>query len=281
MSATRHKTALITGASSGIGRSTSLYLARKGYSVIGTSRSMARLADLQAEASGEDLSVAAVELDINRDEDVARVVPGLVDEYGAIDVLVNNAGYGLWGPVECLALEEVRTQFEVNFFAALRLIKAVLPGMMRNRRGWIVNVSSVLGRIGTPFNGAYVASKFALEGMSESLRTELWPFGIRVAVVEPGLFDTNFQANQVAGEATSSPDLAYSPYLTRYRAGHGRFDRLASDPIKVARAIHKIARSRRPAFRHPVGVEARLGTLGSRFMPERLFQAMVRKATMG
>ena len=280
MSADKRKTVLVTGASSGIGKVTSLYLAEKGYAVIGTSRSMARLADLQREASARNLTVAAVELDINRDEGIHETLQGVVDEHGTIDALVNNAGYGLWGPVQSLSMADLKAQFETNFFAAARLIKAVLPGMVRQRRGTIINVSSILGRMGTPFNGAYVASKFALEGLSESLRAELWPTGVRVAVIEPGSFLTEFQSNQVIGVSADSEDMTYAPYIETYRLRHDRFVRLAGDPIKVARVVHKIVRSRRPAFRYPVGPDARLGMVGARLMPERLFQAMLRWATM-
>ena len=125
MPASRGKTVLITGASSGIGKVTALYLAEKGYSVIGTSRSSERLADLQSEASVRGLSVTAVELDINSDEGVDSVLPALIEEHGTIDALVNNAGYGLWGPVESLSMDELKAQFETNVFATVRLIKAV------------------------------------------------------------------------------------------------------------------------------------------------------------
>ena len=281
MSKNHVETILITGASSGIGMASALYLAERGYRVIGASRSTERLAGLEEEALERGLSVSTCVLDINSDEGVAAVVPGLLDEHGGIDVLVNNAGYSLWGPVESLSTEEIRAQFETNLFAALRLIKAVLPGMERRRRGTIINVSSVVGRIGTPFNGGYAASKFALEGLSEALRAELRPLGLRVAIVEPGLFNTNFLRNQVHAELAVSTDLPYGPYIERYRARHKRFDRLSADPVKVARVIHKIVRSRRPGFRYPVGLEARLGILGARFLPERLFHALLSRATIG
>jgi len=280
MSAIQGKTVLVTGASAGIGKATCLYLAERGHAVIGTSRDIARLADLRNEASKRDLSVIAIELDINTDEGVDTVLPQVIRDHGTIDVLVNNAGYGVWGPVEALSVGEFKAQFEPNFFAVIRLLNAVLPGMVSQRSGKIINISSVLGRMGTPFNGAYVASKFALEGMSESLRAELSPFGVRVSVVEPGLFRTEFQNNQVVGERALSKDLAYFPYVDRYRAGHARFERFAGDPLKVAKVVHKIVRSRHPAFRYPVGLEARLGMLGARLMPERLFHAMLSRATM-
>ena len=280
MSTGRSETVLITGASSGIGRAATVYMAERGYSVVGTSRSMDRLADLQRETEERGLRFTPVELDINSDESVEQVVPGLVEKAGGIDVLVNNAGYGLWGPVESLSMEELKAQFETNFFATVRMIKTVLPAMISRRSGTIINVSSVAGGLGAPFNGAYAASKFALEGLSESLRVELWPFGVRVAVVEPGLFRTEFQKNQDVSERARSEELAYYPYIQRYDSRHKRFERLAKDPVHVAKVIYKIVRSRRPGFRHPVGIEARLGALGKRLLPERIFQALLSRATM-
>lgn len=280
MSMSQRKMILITGASSGIGRSTCLYLAQKGYRVIGTSRAQARLADLQAEGSREDLPLVTVELDITSDAAVDGVLPAIVEQHGGVDVLVNNAGYGLWGPMEGLSMHQIRDQFEANFFAAIRLIKAVLPGMVHRGRGTIINVSSIAGRIGTPFNSGYTASKFALEGLSESLRLELWPLGIRVAVIEPALFRTGFHRNQVMSEGMRSGETPYTPYLRRYEDRHARYRRRQLDPIMVAKVIHKVIRSRRPAFRYPVGMEAWLGTLGARLLPERIFQAMISRATV-
>ena len=281
MSNAQAKTVLITGASSGIGKATALYLAEEGYSVIGTSRSVARLEGLKSEAARRGLGVTPLELDINTNRGVDGVLPRLIHEHGTIDVLVNNAGYILWGPVESLSVAELKAQFETNLFACVRLIKAVLPGMVGQGSGTIVNISSVQGRLATPFTGAYASSKFALEGLSEALRHELWPLGVRVALVEPGLFRTDLQSNQVVAEAARSEELAYGPYIEKYQTRHARYDRLATDPIKVAKVVHKIVRSRRPALRHPVGPEARFGMLGARLLPERVFQAMLRRATMG
>ena len=275
------QTVLITGASSGIGRATALYLAGRGYKVIGTSRSAQRLAGLEREASETGLSLVAVELDPNTNQGVDGVVPRLLREHGPIDVLVNNAGYILWGPVETLSVAELKSQFETNLFACVRLIKAVLPAMVERGRGTIVNMSSVAGRLATPFSGAYAASKFALEGLSEALRVELWPLGVRVALVEPGLFRTELHRTQVVAEAADADDSSYRPYVDRFRARRDRIERLAGDPVKVARVVHKIIRSRRPAFRYPVGPEARLGILGARLLPERLFQKMLSRVTIG
>ena len=281
MSEAGHKTVLITGASSGIGKVTCLYLAERGYTVIGTSRSIARLSDLQHLASERSLPITAVELDINADDAIDRVLPKLIAKHGPIDVLVNNAGYSLWGPLETLPVAEIKTLFETNFFAAVRLIKGVLPGMVERRQGKIINISSVEGRLATPLTGAYAASKFALEGLSEALRTELWPLGVHVAVVEPGLFRTGLHESQIEHDEALSEFPAYRPHVKSYRARQARYKRFSGDPIKVAKVIHKIVRSRRPAFRHPVGPEARLGMLGARILPERVFLSLVSRFTIG
>ena len=148
LSHTSRSTVFITGASSGIGKATALLMAEQGYVVFGTSRFEDRLADLQREATERGVDVKGVVLDINDERAVDSAMPRLLEEAGgAFDVLVNNAGYGLWGPIQSLAMDELRTQFETNFFAAFRLTNAVLPVMIERRRGTIINVSSVLGRI--------------------------------------------------------------------------------------------------------------------------------------
>ena len=276
----RMETVLVTGASSGIGRVTCLHLAEKGYTVVGSSRSLERLEGLFDDAARRGLRVWGVEMDVNSDESVESVMPGLIEQFKGFDALVNNAGFGVWGPVESLSMDELKMQFEANFFGAVRMIHATLPGMLGRGSGRIVNISSVLGRIGTPFNGAYVSSKYALEGLSESLRAEVEPFGIRVCLVEPGLFETNFQKNQLRAARSDDPSLAYAPYVESYNSRHDRFDRFASDPIKVARVIEKVISSPNPSLRHPVGLDCRLATVGARILPERLFHALLSRATM-
>ena len=271
---------LITGASSGIGRATALYVAERGYAVIATSRNASRLEGLHEEAERRNLAIISVELDINSEDDVAFIVPELLERYGAIDALINNAGFGMWGPVEILSDAELKNQFETNFFAAVRMMRAVLPTMIKRQHGIIVNISSVLGRIGTPFNGAYASSKFALEGISESLKTEVQPFGVRVAMVEPGLFRTNFPDNSVRGAAAGDENMAYSPYIRQYSDNKEMFHRFGGNPVRVAKVVHKIITSPSPNFRNPVGIDARAGTLGARLLPERLYWRIMSKATL-
>ena len=272
-------TALITGASSGIGYATAIHLAKQGFDVIATSRVYSRLQQLKEETDRLGFSITCVELEINSDNAVEEVMSRLIDDHDGIDVLVNNAGYGLFGPVQTISANELRAQYETNVIAPMKLANTVLPRMIKQRKGTIINVSSVLGQLGTPYNGAYVSSKFALEGMSESLRIEVWPFGVNVVLVQPGLYATQFQQNQVHAEQLHNPGLPLQRYLDAYfqRRGHSR--RFAKDPIAVAKVIHRIIRSKRPNFRYPVSLEARTGLLAKRFLPERLFQYLVSRLT--
>ena len=274
------QTVLITGASAGIGKVTCLYLAEKGYNVIGTSRASSRLCDLYSYAVQRGVTDHWLDLFINSDAEVQRVMPEVFNQFGEIHALVNNAGYGLWGPLEIVSIDEMKTLFETNVFAVLRMTQVVLPAMIDRRGGKIVNISSVLGRLATPFNGAYASSKYALEGLSESMNHEVSPFGVHVALVEPGLFETEFQRNQVRAQRADDPNLAYAPYVQRYNDRHQTFDKLASDPVKVAKVIYKIIRSRHPALRYPVGLESHAGIMGTRLLPGRLFQWMLGRATL-
>ena len=271
------ETVMITGASSGIGLATARLLAGDGYSVIATSRSADRLEGLRLEAEEQELPVRTVEMDINSDASVEAVMPGLLRDSGGIDALVNNAGFGLRGPLHSVSTDEIRAQFETNVFAALRLTRAVLPGMVEKGKGTIVNVGSVVGRIGMPFSGAYSASKFALEGMSETMRMELWPLGVRVAIVEPGLFRTKFLEHQVAAAASDS--MPYGGSVAR-RTERAEYGPTAGNPVKVARVIRKIIRSRRPKLRYVVGADARMAVAAKWLMPERLYLSLLSWATL-
>ena len=272
-------TVLITGASSGIGYATAIHLVKEGVDVIATSRVYSRLEQLKEETDRLGFSITCIELEINSDDAVEEVMPRLIDDHDGIDVLVNNAGYGLFGPVQTISANELRTQYETNVIAPLKLTNAVLPRMIRQRKGTIINVSSVLGQLGTPYNGAYVSSKFALEGMSESLRIEVWPLGVHVVLVQPGLYATQFQQNQVHAEKLNTLGSPVQQYLDAYHQRRERGSSFAKDPIAVAKVIHKIIRSKRPSFRYPVSLEARAGLLTKRLLPERLFQYLVSRLT--
>ena len=248
--------------------------------MVGTSRAKERLAGLEAEAAQRNLPVAGIQLDINSDAGLEEALASIAETHGPIGVLVNNAGYGLFGPVQTLSTKELNALFETNVFAVARLTRAVLPGMIEQGGGTIVNVSSILGRIGAPFHGAYASSKFALEGLTESLRTEVWPLGVRVVLVEPGLISTAFPENQhMAADIESGDGAPYDRYVRAYQSRvRGAFER-ARDPVLVARVIHGVVRSRRPRLRYPVGIDSRFGSLAARVLPEGVFLSLLGWAT--
>ena len=186
------KIAVVTGSSSGIGFETSLALARDGYFTYATMRDMKKADEIQRITNEESLPLKVIELDVDNEESAKNAIGTIIQEKGRIDVLVNNAGWGIWGTGEDVSLEEFREQFETNFFSVVRMIQKVAPIMREQGSGNIVNISSVAGRIGLPASTAYVSSKFAIEGLSESLRYELGPFGVNVIIIEPGVIKTNF-----------------------------------------------------------------------------------------
>ena len=182
----KQKTVLITGASSGIGKETARQLIREGYLVYAAARRLEKMADLKA------IGGIPLQMDITREEDIQAVVSRIEQDRGGIDILINNAGFGLYGAMEDIPLDEARYQFEVNLFGLARLTQLALPYMRAQRAGTIVNISSVGGKIYTPLGSWYHATKHALEGWSDSLRLELKPFDIHVVIVEPGLISTEF-----------------------------------------------------------------------------------------
>ena len=272
------KTVLITGASSGIGAATAVYLARRGHRVLATSRELARLDGLIELARSDSLPIFACELDINDSDAVEAAVPRILDDVGGLDALVNNAGYGLRGCLEDLTLEEVKAQFETNLFAVLRMSQAVLPHMRQREAGTIVNIGSVAGRIGSPEGGAYAASKAALECLSSVLRMEVAKFGIRVVLIEPGLFRTKFHQNQIVGQRAMDPSSPYYRYAQTIRRNSARNWWWAGDPIKVAKTISKVLAAKRTRPRYSVGPDAKLGSLATRLLPDGVLEYLVKLA---
>jgi NAD(P)-dependent dehydrogenase (short-subunit alcohol dehydrogenase family) len=244
MSETR-QVALVTGVSSGIGAATSALLAQRGYNVFGTSR--------RPSADSAPAGVEMLELDVRSDASVGACVATLLGREGRIDVLVNNAGFMAFGESEATSPEQAREQFETNLFGPMRLINAVLPAMRRQGQGRIVNLSSLVGLVGVPLLPVYTASKFALEGYSESLRYELRDFGIWVSLIEPGWVRTGLGA---AAQQASGPVPAYDRLRVAARAAIG--DRIEGGlaPARVAEAVLRAVRDRRPRLRYRVGREA-------------------------
>ncbi len=248
MAANASPVALITGCSSGIGRATALLLARSGFRVFATVRSDAAEASLLVDAQGLPLEVLRLEL---RDE---AAIPGVVREVmaraGRIDALVNNAGFAQLGAVEDLPRDLLRQQFEVNVFGAMHLCREVLPAMRAQGRGTVVDVSSIAGRVSVPFIGAYCASKFALEALSDAMRLEARPYGVRVVIIEPGpvatTFDRGLRSSRSLLPDASPYDRFYADTLSEPPSRH------AASPERVAQVILRAIRARRPHARYRV-----------------------------
>ncbi|MEX1255453.1 MAG: SDR family oxidoreductase [Dehalococcoidia bacterium] len=254
---------LITGCSSGIGKVTALEFARRGDTVFATMRDLSKGAALHGEAAGAGLDVGLLALDVTDDASVRVAVETVIERAGRIDVLVNNAGMGAHGAVEEFADEEVLRAFDANVFGVVRLVRAVAPHMRGQRSGTIINISSIAGRVATAFGGIYAGAKHALEGLSDALYYELHPFGVRVIVVEPGAFATQFSSNRLlargsgAGSPYAALDRQFGQAMGR-RPGSGQ----SADPQVVATLIADIATAEGPERRYLVGQDAQLiGTL--------------------
>ncbi|WP_254530843.1 SDR family oxidoreductase [Natrinema gelatinilyticum] len=268
---TRKRSVLITGCSSGIGRATARAFLDEEWQVFATARNVDDIESLE-EAGCETLA-----MDVTEPEGVARAVEETVDLAGAIDCVVNNAGYAQMGPLEDVATVDLHRQFDVNVYGPHRLTRAAVPHMRAQGEGRIVNVSSVIGRISIPGAGAYAGSKHALEAMSDSLRGEVEEFGIDVVVVEPGPVETNFsdRADDELPEDDRTPayESLYELYDDAELIGSGAGGPFASDPEDVADVILEAATSPDPPARYPVGPLAQYG-LYARYLPDRLRDAV-------
>ena len=187
--------AVVTGSSTGIGFETSLLLARNGFYTYATMRDRLKADKIEKIANKENLPLEVLSMDVDNDDSVRNAIHKIIDEKKKIDILVNNAGYGLFGALEDISIEEIKKQFETNLFGAIRTIKEILPTMRKQKNGIIINVSSIAGVVGIPAECIYVSTKFALEGLTESISYELQPYGIKVVLVEPGVINTNFVPN--------------------------------------------------------------------------------------
>ena len=256
----QEKVAVVTGSSTGIGFETSLLLSRKGFYTYATMRNLNKSQKINDVAKSENLPLKVLQLDVTDDKSVKDAINQIKDESSRIDVLVNNAGYGVMGAVEDLSLEEFKSQFETNFFGVIRVTKEVIPIMRNQGSGNIINVSSVGGKIGIPLNSAYISSKFALEGLSESMRYELEQFGIDVILIEPGVVKTNFfeNAGVVVNNKTNNKNSAYSQLTQKLFEGFepmltSNSSSLSSD---VAEVIYQAIESNNRDVRYPVGKDA-------------------------
>ena len=274
------KIALVTGSSSGIGLLTAVELARARFRVVASMRDLSRRQRLDeaATAAGVASRIDVRRLDITELGRIGEFIAQLDRDYGRLDVMVNNAGFAMAGFAEDLLLEELRQQFETNFFGSVAVSKAVLPIMRRQRSGHIIMVSSIGGRISAPVIGAYDSSKFALEGWSESLRIETRSLGIRVVLVEPGSYQTDiWERNVRVGSAA----------LDRSSPNHeraGRFSEMVkkvhkADPLPVAELIARIAQMPNPRLRYRVGFDSHLQFWLHTLLPWKIYEKLVIKAT--
>jgi NAD(P)-dependent dehydrogenase (short-subunit alcohol dehydrogenase family) len=259
--------ALVTGASTGIGRAIATRLADDGFEVYGTSRKVTT-------ASNAAQKFRQVELDVTSDASVRACVEQVLAEAGRVDVLVNNAGYLVSGAVEEVTLAEARAQLETNFFGSVRMIQALVPALRAQGSGTIVNITSLAGLVPLPFWGFYNASKAALESLTETLREELRPFGIRVAAIEPGSIKTPFYT--VNGQATSID--AYAARRGRFEKTMKEFERKAPGPELVARKVSQVARSKAPPLHNPVTFEAQLFPRLRTWFPRSWFERGLRSS---
>jgi NAD(P)-dependent dehydrogenase (short-subunit alcohol dehydrogenase family) len=269
---------LITGATSGMGRSTALLLAGEGHRVFAGARRPEAGAELAREAEARGLAVEPVALDVTDTLSVGAAVDGVLARAGRIDNLVNNAGYGLVSTVEEATDEEMTRQFDVNVLGVLRMCRAVLPAMRAQGAGVIVNVSSFLGRMGLPLLAHYNASKHAVEGVTDSLRHEVRPFGVRVHSVMPGLFGTDFvRRGLVVNRATAAEGSPYADLVKRMVPVVAEKINNGPDPIAVARAVARVIADPEAPIRVPVGVEAETFVPMAKRMDDEEFERKVRE----
>lgn len=265
------RTVLITGASSGIGEATAIALQKAGYRVYAAARRIERMEPLTK------LGIKTLKLDITDELSIQQAVKTIEAEAGMVDILINNAGYGSYGAFEEMSMEEARRQMEVNVFGLARLTQLVIPNMRQAKRGTIINIGSIGGKFGEAYGSWYHTTKYAVEGLSDSLALELQPFGVKVVVVEPGIIKTEWA--DIAADSLEKTS-GHGPYATvakRKAAGLKRFyaTSFASSPDVVATAIVRILSKSKPAYRYAVGGGAKPFLFLRRIVPERLFYAVV------
>lgn len=274
------KVVLITGASSGIGQASAQYLLHKGYQVYGTSRKIQRSPSRNPSNVSQPKSTAAfpmLQMDVDSEQSVKRGINHILKKEGRIDVVVNNAGFGIAGAVEDTSLKEAQALFETNVWGAFRVCKAVLPIMRDQRSGYLITMSSIAGHIAIPFQGLYSAGKFALEGMTEALRMEVRRFGIHVVLIEPGDCCTHFTVNRCRTKASQKSQT----YVQQCNAAvavmeHDEMHGLA--PEKVARVLERIIRNPSPRLRYAVASPPqKLALVLKKVLPSRLFEFLIMK----
>ena len=274
------KVALVTGYSSGIGLETALALARDGFYTFATMRDLTKTEKIEEAIKKENLNVEILELDVDNEESASTAIEAILGKKQRIDVLVNNAGYGMWGTVEDLSVDEFKEQFETNFFSIIRLIHKIAPIMRKQGSGDIVNISSVAGRIGFPVSPAYISSKFALEGLSESLRFELMPFGVNVIIIEPGVIKTNF-FNSMKMAKKSNQNSEYNEITEKVISGVKMMAEMGTHPNEVANTVVKALKEEKPLPRYVVGNDAMMFLEAKKMKTDIEFENYLKKELYG
>ncbi|WP_206772825.1 oxidoreductase [Bacillus cereus group sp. N34] len=271
------KIAIITGASSGFGLLTTLELAKKDYFVIATMRNLEKQIDLISQATKLDLqqNIKVQQLDVT-DQGSIHNFQLFLNEINRIDILINNAGYANGGFIEEIPVEDYRKQFETNLFGAISITQLVLPYMRKQKSGKIINISSISGKVGFPGLSPYVSSKYALEGWSESLRLEVKPFGIDVALLEPGSYNTNiWEVGKQLAENQSDTTSPYKEYMDKIQKHINNGNDALGNPMDVANKIVEIAEARRTTLRYPIGKGIKFMIFAKKVLPWRLWEFLV------
>jgi NAD(P)-dependent dehydrogenase (short-subunit alcohol dehydrogenase family) len=279
-SSANDKVAVVTGSSTGIGFETSLILSRNGFLTYATMRNLNKSENIKSVATKENMPIQIRQLDVTDEVSITNAIKAISSEAGRIDVLVNNAGYGLNGAFEDLAIDEIKAQYETNVFGLIRTTQAVLPIMRRQRSGTIVNISSGAGRFGFPSSSAYVSTKFAVEGLSESMSYELEPFGIRVVIVEPGVIRTNFLDGVVVAKKSKDPNSPYSQMMQKVTTGFEEMMKNASSPDIVAKVVLNAIRDKNPNLRYLAGSDVEKWLGGKRKVADEELYKMMRQNLM-
>lgn len=269
------KVIILTGASSGIGFQTAEMLAKQGHIVYGAARRVEKMEPLKA------FGIKPLEMDVTSEESINKAIESIVDAEGRIDVLVNNAGYGSYGTIEDVSIEEARKQFDVNLFGLAMLTKKVLPYMRKQHSGTIINVSSMGGRITSYFGAWYHATKYALEAFSDALRMETKPFGINVAIIEPGCIKTPWGFIAADHLEESAKGGAYEEQAKKTAEGMRKqySGNMMSDPKVIAKAISSATNARRPKTRYLIGMGAKPLVFLHTILPARCFDWIMMHAS--
>ena len=274
------KVAVVTGTSTGIGYETSLMLAKNGFLTFATMRNLDKSDNIKSIAAKENLPIRITQLDVTDDVSIKNAVQTILTDKGRIDVLINNAGYVLEGAFEDLSVDEIKAQYETNVFGLIRTTQAVLPTMRKQKSGIIVNISSAAGRFGYPGGSAYISTKFAVEGLSESMAYELEPFGIKVILIEPGVVRTNIFDSVVVAKKSRDPNSPYTQITQKMASAFEEMMKNASSPELVAKVVLEAVTNENPNFRYLAGKDVENWLGAKRNMSDEEFYKMMKQNLM-